>query len=246
MGGRPLFFREAFADISVIPVFFSMIIASLLLVLTSGALARDSKYDSYDKLKDPDRIWVLDCSAIHNVGNLHMNVTNWGCFGSYPNSTQPTADCPSAQWPANSGVEHLFIAGLWVGARKGGIPVVSTAAFEREFRPPGNEDPLARLYESFEGISGGARLPSSADDDNDGRVDEDWRNGVDDDDRVGVDGGAINFWRGIGIQMPAVPAGGAAMQVRVEVTDVSGAIPGHFDIGELSVVGQGTVIHGVG
>ncbi len=187
MGGRPLFFREASADISVIPGFSSMIIASLLLVLTSGALARDSKYDSYDKLKDPDRIWVLDCSAIHNVGNLHMNVTNWGCFGSYPNSTQPTADCPSAQWPANSGVEHLFIAGLWVGARKGGIPVVSTAAFEREFRPPGNEDPLARLYESFEGISGGARLPASADDDNDGQVDEDWRNGVDDDGDGAID-----------------------------------------------------------
>ena len=63
---------------------------------------------------------------------------------------------------------------------------------------------------------------------------------------LGADGNAINFWRGIGIQMPIVPAGALAMQVRVEVTDVSGDIPGFFDIGELSVVGQGSVIHGVG
>ena len=129
----------------------------------------------------PDRIWVLDCSALHSVGNLQMNVTNWGCFGSYPNSRFPTADCPSAQWPANSGIEYLFIAGLWVGARRNGIPVVSTAAFEREFRPPGTEDMNARVYESFEGMAGGARLPAEPDDDKDGFCDEDWRNGVDDD-----------------------------------------------------------------
>jgi hypothetical protein len=153
----------------------------ILTILAPSAVAEDTKGDLYDKLRDPERIWVLDCSAIHNVGNLHMNVTNWGCFGSYPNSNQPTAECPSAQWPANSGVEHLWIAGLWVGARKAGIPVVSTAAFEREFMPPGTEDPLARIYESYEGIFGGARLPAPPDDDNDGVSDEDWRNGVDDD-----------------------------------------------------------------
>ena len=95
MGSRPL---------------LSLLASLLLLSLFSGALAKDVRYDRFDKQKDPDRIWVLDCSAIHNVGNLHMNVTNWGCFGSYPGSTQPTAECPSAQWPANSGVEHLFIA----------------------------------------------------------------------------------------------------------------------------------------
>jgi hypothetical protein len=168
-------------------VLFPALLFLLLSTLASSALSKDKRYDSYDKLSDPDRIWVLDCSAIHNVGNLQMNVTNWGCFGSYPNSTQPTADCPSAQWPANSGVEHLWIAGLWVGARKGGIPVVSTAAFQREFRPPGNEDPLARIYESFEGMFGGARLPAPPDDDSDGLFDEDWRNGVDDDGDGAVD-----------------------------------------------------------
>ena len=85
MGSRPL---------------LSLLASLLLLSLFSGALAKDVRYDRFDKQKDPDRIWVLDCSAIHNVGNLHMNVTNWGCFGSYPGSTQPTAECPSAQWPA--------------------------------------------------------------------------------------------------------------------------------------------------
>lgn len=73
-----------------------------------------------------------------------------------------------------------------------------------------------------------------------------WDTGTSTDLDLGVDGGAINFWRAIGIQMPIIPAGAPAMVVRVEVTDVTGDIPGHFDIGELSVVGQGSVIHGVG
>ena len=71
------------------------------------------------------RIWVLDGSCVHNVGNLQMNVTNWGCFGSYPSSTLAMSEAPSMQWPANSGVEYLYIAGLWVGAKKGGVPIAS-------------------------------------------------------------------------------------------------------------------------
>ena len=151
------------------------------LLLHGSALARDDHVAAYDKLKRLDQIWVLDGTGVHNVGNLHMHVTNWGCFGSYPGSNWPTAEFPSAQWPANSGVEYLFIAGLWVGARKGGVPVVTTGAYQIEFRPPGLEDPLAKIYTAFEGIIGGNRLPGDPDDDRDGLWDEDWLNGVDDD-----------------------------------------------------------------
>lgn len=73
-----------------------------------------------------------------------------------------------------------------------------------------------------------------------------WDTGTTTDLDLGANGGAINYWRSIGIQMPVVPAGAAAMQVRIEVTDVSATLPAHFDVGELSVVGQGSVIHGVG
>ncbi len=155
--------------------------AVLIFLLHSPASARKEDREWSDKLKQLDQIWVFDGTGIHNVGNLQMHVCNWGCFGSYPGSNWPTAEYPSAQWPANSGVEYLYIAGLWIGARKGGIPVVSTGAYQIELRPPGTEDPNAKIYTAFEGIQNGARLPSPADDDKDGLVDEDWQNGEDDD-----------------------------------------------------------------
>jgi hypothetical protein len=167
--------------------------AVLVSLLHSPASARKEDRDWNDKLKQLDQIWVYDGTGIHNVGNLQMHVCNWGCFGSYPSSNWPTAEYPSAQWPANSGVEYLYIAGLWIGARKGGIPVVSTSAYDIEFRPPGTEDPNAKIYTAFEGIQNGARLPSPDDDDKDGISDEDWLNGVDDDGdgKIDEDFGAI-------------------------------------------------------
>ncbi|MBN2184365.1 MAG: hypothetical protein JW746_03455 [Candidatus Krumholzibacteriota bacterium] len=158
------------------------------------AFAREDIAELSDKLKEMERIWVLDGTGIHNVGNLHMHVCNWGCFGSYPASRFPTAEFPSAQWPANSSVEYLYIAGLWIGAKRGGIPIVSTAAYEIEFRPPGTEDPVAKIYRAFEGIQGGARLPGPDDDDKDGVSDEDWLDGVDEDGdgQIDEDFGAIS------------------------------------------------------
>lgn len=161
--------------------------AATLVFLIGIAAAADARNnnslwigDAKSMSKRLQRIWVLDGTFVHNVGNLQMNITNWGAIGSYPSSTMPTADAPSAQWPANSGVEYLYIAGLWVGAKKNGIPCVSTSAYEIEFRP----DPLnqnARIYRSFEGAPGGNRYPTPPDDDKDGKIDEDWLNGVDDD-----------------------------------------------------------------
>ncbi len=144
------------------------------------AAAANRNEDWISKVKRMERIWVYDGSGIHNVGNLVMHVCNWGCFGSYPNYRLPTSDYPSAQWPANSGVEYLWIAGLWVGAKKDGLPVVSTSAYDTEFRPDPYDEKM-KIYEAREGMRGGTRLPGPADDDRDGHIDEDWLNGVDDD-----------------------------------------------------------------
>jgi hypothetical protein len=128
----------------------------------------------------PQRVFVLDGSTVHNVGELQMNVGNWGMFGSWPGAGRPFSEAPSAQWPAGSGVEYLFTAGLWVGALKSGVPAVSQAAYEWEFRPA--PDTRDIMYRASEGSRGGNRKPStSADDDRDGKVDEDWLNGYDDD-----------------------------------------------------------------
>jgi hypothetical protein len=129
----------------------------------------------------PQRVLTLDGSFVHNVGELQMHVTNWGMFGSRPGTLAGYGEAPSAQWPAGSGVEYLYGAGLWVGAIKGGVPAVSTSFFDLyEFLP--TMDPRDTIYRSAEGDRGGDRSPSpTADDDGDGRIDEDWRNGRDDD-----------------------------------------------------------------
>jgi hypothetical protein len=112
------------------------------------------------------------------VGELQMHVGNWGGFGSLPGSPRPYSESPSAQWPAGSGVEYLFDAGLWVGALKSGVPAVSTSNFPlEEFAP--TQDLRDIMYRAAEGVRGGNRLPSRlADDDRDGETDEDWLNGL--------------------------------------------------------------------
>ncbi len=131
--------------------------------------------------KGPNRVLVTDGSNVHNVGELQMHLGNWGAFGSLPGSTNPFSEQPSAQWPAGSGIEYLYVAGLWVGALKSGVPAVTTSAYATEFRPSQSE-PRDIVYRTAEGARGGSRTPSStADDDNDGQVDEDWLNGFDDD-----------------------------------------------------------------
>ncbi len=128
----------------------------------------------------PRRTFVQDGSNVHNVGELQMHLGNWGAFGSYPGLPLPFSEQPSAQWPAGSGVEYLFAAGLWVGAIKDGVPAVTTSAFDAEFRP--SQDPRDIVYRAAEGDRGGSRAPApTADDDQDGQVDEDWLNGFDDD-----------------------------------------------------------------
>jgi len=162
--------------------------------------AREADEDWVNKLKNLEQIFVFDGSGIHNVGNLQLHVTNWGCFGSRPGSNWPTRDYPSAQWPANSGVEYLYTAGLWVGAKKGGIAAVSTGAYETEFQPPGkSEDPgeIYIIYEANSNSPGGVRFPRPADDDKDGKIDEDPLNGIDDD----GDGRVDEDFAGISSQM---------------------------------------------
>lgn len=138
-----------------------------------------------DGTREPLGIFVLDGSGVHDVGQLLMHTGNWGAFGSYPSAGTTISQYPSAEWPAGSGVEHLYIAGLWVGGLRSCVlcdpgPFVSTSAYEIEFRP--TVDPIDRIYETHEGAPGGNRLPyQGADDDGDGTIDEDPLDGRDND-----------------------------------------------------------------
>jgi hypothetical protein len=128
----------------------------------------------------PQGILELGGEHVHSIGNVRMLITNWGLIGSHPGSTASYAGAPSAQWPSGSTTDYLFSAGLWIGAFKNGEARVTTGQYEAEFRPGRSE--LDHIYESREGAQGGARLPAAnADDDNDGRTDEDWLDGRDND-----------------------------------------------------------------
>jgi hypothetical protein len=157
-----------------------LVMACLLFPATSAGRYGETTRQKKKNDLGPQRVMVLSGENVHNIGELQMHVGNWGNFGSWPGTVNPFSEMPSAQWPAGSGNEYLFVAGLWVGAMKGGVPAVSTAAFEVEFRP--TQDPIDIMYRTAEGARGGNRLPSlSADDDRDGTIDEDWLNGWDDD-----------------------------------------------------------------
>ncbi|MCE1188040.1 MAG: hypothetical protein LWX56_02775 [Ignavibacteria bacterium] len=57
-----------------------------------------------------------DNSKYTNVGNIGLTVSNYGVYGNgLRNLTQPNHP-PSCEYPLGSGIEHIFVGGLWVGA----------------------------------------------------------------------------------------------------------------------------------
>ena len=67
--------------------------------------------------------------ATHDVGNIGFTVSNAGFYGNSSVRNSGGAEAPSLEYPIESGIEHLFEAGLWVGAiRADGLVTVRTAA----------------------------------------------------------------------------------------------------------------------
>ena len=63
------------------------------------------------------------------IGNIGLNVTNVGTLGR-PNVRNTPDGAPSMEYPLNSGIEHLFEGGLWIGAQVDGEIRVSTSAVD--------------------------------------------------------------------------------------------------------------------
>ena len=178
----------------------SVFIAALFTIHSIRVTASDRTQPLASKDRPIDQVPVIDGTYVHNIGTLQMNITNWGIIGSMPNSNFPMREVPSAQYPAGSGIEYLFAAGIWVGAERSGLPSVSTGYPEDEFRPnPGYQN---TIYETYEGDLRGSHYPMNADDDRDGRVDEDRLNGIDDDHDGKIDEDFAAFGSGI----PQAPA----------------------------------------
>ncbi len=132
---------------------------------------------------------VIDGSYVMNIGELQLNITNFGLIGSQYTVVSTYSDAPSGQWPAGSGNEYLWGAGLWIGGVNNAQRCVSTGLYERELRPLGRV--VDTIYEARNGQivrpAGnpgihGRRLPQQGcDDDGDGHIDEELLNGFDDD-----------------------------------------------------------------
>ncbi|MDL1874892.1 hypothetical protein FBQ85_06940 [Cytophagia bacterium CHB2] len=60
---------------------------------------------------------VDDDSKYTTVGSIGMTVSNFGTFGD-GFGVQAPVDQPSCEYPKGSGIEHLFVGGLWVGGKR--------------------------------------------------------------------------------------------------------------------------------
>lgn len=68
---------------------------------------------------------------ITNSSNVRLTVTNYGTFGNAFRGYRDGTGNPSCEYPAGSGIEHLFEGGIWLGGlENGGTEVVSSSAYD--------------------------------------------------------------------------------------------------------------------
>ncbi|MEM7035958.1 MAG: hypothetical protein AAF570_03190, partial [Bacteroidota bacterium] len=65
------------------------------------------------------------------ASNIGLTVTNLGIIGNSFGGSFNLEGFPSCEYPTNSGIEHVFDGGLWVGAKiNGGVTAVTTGAID--------------------------------------------------------------------------------------------------------------------
>ncbi|MFQ5627430.1 MAG: hypothetical protein ACE5I1_01620, partial [bacterium] len=74
------------------------------------------------------KITVDDDNKFTTIGSIGLTVSNFGTFGD-GFAVQAPVDQPSCEYPKGSGIEHIFVGGLWVGGKRddGAIFVTSGA-----------------------------------------------------------------------------------------------------------------------
>ena len=158
----------------------TMLIYTILALGGTDASVAARPVDTADPVNQAEMGKALHDHVVHNVGLLWNHVTNFGLIGSWPTMGSPYSDTPSARWPGDTGLDHLFSAGLWVGGDLLGNREVSTGQYEMELQP--TDAPDDTIHATARGEPGGNRYPwSLPDDDGDGLEDEDPPNGQDDD-----------------------------------------------------------------
>ncbi|MCP4292123.1 MAG: hypothetical protein GY780_09865 [bacterium] len=167
-----------------------MFVFLLMLFVAGSASARmEVENDGFGQGYNPGGIFEFDGDFVMNVGEVQINITNWGLIGSAYSNPSTYSDAPSCQWPAGSGDEYLWAAGLWVGGVVLGERLVSSGGRSSEWMPL--DELEATIYEAIgtklmrpsgNPSASGRRAPMpGSDDDDDGTSDEEILNGKDDD-----------------------------------------------------------------
>jgi hypothetical protein len=76
----------------------------------------------------------FDTSAVHNIGNIWLRVSNYGFFGSGGDQW------PSLEYPGGSSIDYLFYGGLWFGAKKVRRDHLGRKYFWLHFPPEADDD----------------------------------------------------------------------------------------------------------
>ncbi|MDX5321777.1 MAG: hypothetical protein LPK45_11605, partial [Bacteroidota bacterium] len=93
-----------------------------------------------------------------DIGNIGFSISNVGTLGR-PQVVNNNSGLPSMEYPLGSGINHLFEAGIWIGARVNGQIRVSSSAVDA---PSGYRAGLAGFEFTPLGlIQQGSSLPSS-------------------------------------------------------------------------------------
>ncbi|MBI1306625.1 MAG: hypothetical protein GC181_08430 [Bacteroidetes bacterium] len=70
-------------------------------------------------------------SKVTSASNVRMTVTNVGTIGNAFTGYRDGSGDPSCEYPAGSGIEHLFEGGIWIGGLiDGSLVAVSTSAYD--------------------------------------------------------------------------------------------------------------------
>ena len=103
---------------------FSSLFIALILLCVGIAPAQNGPGNSLGKITGDDN------SKFTSIGNIAITVTNFGVIG---HGFRLWPQQPSMQYPRGSGIEHLFVGGLWVGVGSdgaGGGTKVTTGAVD--------------------------------------------------------------------------------------------------------------------
>jgi hypothetical protein len=144
---------------------FSLIIA--LLVSALSLEARDNPVGSVIQKYEPPQIQVDNYNIArynrtHRKGNVWLTITNWGFFGNLSKGDQgalkdpeyPELWAPQCEYPGNSKIQYLFMAGIWIGAlvQQGGFEFPRVSLGTEGWTGPGNKN-----YELEPGVVQGSR-----------------------------------------------------------------------------------------